>query len=55
MSATVTGKGRVTVPQPIRDYLGLKTGSAVTFEHLCRGTIVPRPTKPGNEMPSERE
>ncbi|HKT74644.1 MAG TPA: AbrB/MazE/SpoVT family DNA-binding domain-containing protein [Steroidobacteraceae bacterium] len=46
MPTTVTSKGQVTVPKTIRDYLGLKTGSAVTFERLESGEIVLRPAKP---------
>ncbi|MGH8114424.1 MAG: AbrB/MazE/SpoVT family DNA-binding domain-containing protein [Rhodanobacteraceae bacterium] len=32
MTTTMTSKGQVTVPKAIRDYLGLKPGSAVEFE-----------------------
>ena len=46
MATTVTSKGQVTVPKKVRDYLGLKAGSAVTFEQLSSGEIVLRPTKP---------
>ena len=46
MPTKITSKGQVTVPKTIRDYLGLKTGSAVTFERLGSGEIVLRPTKP---------
>jgi AbrB family looped-hinge helix DNA binding protein len=28
----MTTKGRVTIPKPLRDYLGLKPGSEVDFE-----------------------
>lgn len=45
MSTTVTSKGQVTVPKSIRDYLGLKAGSAVTFERRPDGEIVIRPDK----------
>mgnify|MGYP001557575291 CR=1 FL=1 len=45
MSANVTSKGQVTVPKPIRDYLGLKAGSAVTFERRADGEIVLRPVR----------
>jgi antitoxin PrlF len=45
MSTTVTSKGQVTVPKSIRDYLGLKAGSAVTFERRLDGEIVLRPSK----------
>jgi AbrB family looped-hinge helix DNA binding protein len=46
MPPLLTSKGQVTVPKTIRDYLGLKAGSAVTFERLASGEIVLRPTKP---------
>jgi antitoxin PrlF len=50
MPTTLTSKGQVTVPKTIRDYLGLKTGSAVTFERLDSGEIVLRPTKPRTKL-----
>jgi antitoxin PrlF len=31
MATTVTSKGQVTIPKPVRDHLGLKTGAAVEF------------------------
>lgn len=31
MPATVTSKGQVTIPKPIRDRLGIKTGTKVSF------------------------
>ncbi len=31
MSATVTSKGQVTIPKPIRDRLGIKPGTKVAF------------------------
>jgi len=45
MSTTLTSKGQVTVPKSIRDYLGLKAGSAVTFERRPDGEIVLRPSR----------
>jgi AbrB family looped-hinge helix DNA binding protein len=45
MPATVTSKGQVTLPKSVRDYLGLKAGSAVSFERLASGEIVLRPVK----------
>jgi AbrB family looped-hinge helix DNA binding protein len=45
MATTVTSKGQVTVPKTVRDYLGIKAGSAVTFERLATGEIVLRPAK----------
>jgi AbrB family looped-hinge helix DNA binding protein len=32
MSVRVTSKGQVTIPKPVRDRLGIKTGTAVDFE-----------------------
>jgi antitoxin PrlF len=43
MSTNITSKGQVTVPKPIRDYLGLKPGSAVVFERTADGSVVLKP------------
>jgi AbrB family looped-hinge helix DNA binding protein len=32
MAATVTSKGQVTIPKPVRDRLGINPGSKVEFE-----------------------
>lgn len=40
MSSSVTTKGQVTIPKPIRDALGLKPGSEVDFQVNERGQIV---------------
>jgi len=32
LAVTVTQKGRVTIPKPVRDRLGIKPGSKVDFE-----------------------
>jgi AbrB family looped-hinge helix DNA binding protein len=32
VSVTVTQKGQVTIPKPVRDRLGIKPGSKVDFE-----------------------
>lgn len=45
MSTNLTVKGQVTVPKSVRDYLGLKPGSAVTFERLPSGEVVLRPAR----------
>jgi antitoxin PrlF len=45
MATNLTSKGQVTVPKKVRDYLGLKPGSAVTFERLETGDIALRPAK----------
>ena len=41
--ATLTTKGQVTVPKPIRDKLGLKTGSRLDFQIEPSGKVVLRP------------
>jgi len=45
MSTNMTSKGQVTVPKKIRDYLGLKAGTPVTFAQLDSGEIAIRPAK----------
>ena len=51
--STLTRKGQVTVPKTIRDYLGLKAGSSVSFERLPTGDIALRPDKrPSQHRPS---
>ncbi len=39
MPATVTSKGQVTIPQPVRDYLGLTPGSRVSFARTPAGGV----------------
>ena len=52
MAATVTAKGQVTIPKPVRDLLGIKPGSMVEFQPAPDGRIVlvklgrkPRPSR----------
>jgi AbrB family looped-hinge helix DNA binding protein len=40
MAATVTSKGQVTIPKPVRDLLGIKPGSTIEFERAPDGRIV---------------
>ena len=40
MATTVTAKGQVTIPKPIRDFLGIKPGSMVDFKRAPDGSIV---------------
>lgn len=40
MVSTVTSKGQVTIPKPIRDRLGLVQGGAVDFEIADDGRVV---------------
>jgi len=40
MSTTVTSKGQVTIPKPVRDRLNIKPGSQVEFELAPDGRVV---------------
>ncbi|PZN98608.1 MAG: AbrB family transcriptional regulator [Hyphomicrobiales bacterium] len=40
MATTVTSKGQVTIPKPVRDRLGIKPGSAVDFRMEADGRVV---------------
>ena len=40
---TLTVKGQVTVPKKVRELLGIKPGSKVTFELKPNGDVVLRP------------
>ena len=40
MATTVTRKGQVTIPKPVRDHLGIGPGSQVAFRRAADGTIV---------------
>lgn len=40
MPNTVTSKGQVTIPKPVRTKLGIEPGSAVTFELQEDGRVV---------------
>jgi antitoxin PrlF len=53
MATTVTSKGQVTIPKPVRDHLGIGPGSQVAFRLAGDGAIViekadaatPRPSR----------
>jgi AbrB family looped-hinge helix DNA binding protein len=40
MTATVTAKGQVTIPKPVRDLLGIVPGSKVDFRRAADGSVV---------------
>ena len=40
MATTVTSKGQVTIPKPVRDYLGIGPGSQIAFRRGADGSIV---------------
>jgi antitoxin PrlF len=41
--ATVTSKGQVTIPKPVRDHLKVEAGDRVSFVVQPDGTVVVRP------------
>ena len=43
--STVTSKGQITLPKPLRDRLELKAGSQVDFVVNASGEIVLKPAK----------
>ncbi len=44
MTGTVTSKGQITIPKPLRDRLGIRPGEVLEFEELSAGEIVARKT-----------
>lgn len=40
MATTVTTKGQVTIPKPVRDLLGLVPGTRVEFRRAADGSVV---------------
>ena len=52
MATTVTSKGQVTIPKPVRDRLGIKPGNAVEFALAADGRVVL--VKVGGRRPSIR-
>lgn len=42
-ATTLTSKGQVTVPQTIRNRMGLKSGDKLHFVLLSDGTLIVRP------------
>lgn len=42
-TATITSKGQITIPKPVRDELGLQEGDRVAFRVLEDGRVVVEP------------
>jgi AbrB family looped-hinge helix DNA binding protein len=40
--ATLTSKGQTTIPKPIRDSLGMKTGDRMSFTLMPDGVVIMR-------------
>jgi AbrB family looped-hinge helix DNA binding protein len=40
MTTTVTAKGQVTIPKPVRDLLGIVPGSKIDFRRAADGSVV---------------
>lgn len=51
MATTLTRKGQITVPKKIRNYPGLRPGSAVDFSLGPHGEVILRPAE---DIPPER-
>lgn len=56
MSTTMTSKGQVTIPKPIRDALHLIPGSAIEFSVNAHGEVVLHhgEAKPGKSVQQDR-
>ena len=52
MATTVTSKGQVTIPKPVREHLGIAPGSKVEFRCAADGSIVIE--KAGEPRPKSR-
>jgi antitoxin PrlF len=55
VAVTVTRKGQVTIPKPIRDRLGIKPGSKLDFEIADDGRAYLRTVGNGRVQPSRCE
>lgn len=44
LRGTVTSKGQITIPKPLRDRLGIRAGEVLEFEEHSAGEIVARKT-----------
>jgi len=55
MAVTVTRKGQVTIPKPVRDRLGIRPGSKLDFEIADDGRAYLRTFGKGRVQPSRFE
>jgi antitoxin PrlF len=55
MPATVTSKGQVTIPKPIRDRLGIKPGTKVAFSLDREGRAFIQAEEAARPQPSRFE
>jgi AbrB family looped-hinge helix DNA binding protein len=54
MLSTLTSKGQVTIPQALRQRLGLVPGQAVEFDLSADATCITlRPTQSARELPQQ--
>lgn len=52
MATTVTSKGQVTIPKPVRDHLGIGPGSKVDFRRAADGTVIVEKADAAHPQPS---
>lgn len=50
-TSTLTSKGQITIPKPVRDRLGLRTGDVLEFRFTDEGTVA---LLPRSESPLDR-
>ena len=55
MSTTVTSKGQVTIPKPVRERLGIKPGTRVDFRIEPDGTAILQVESGARPSPSRFE
>jgi len=46
MTSTLTSKGQITIPLPIREEWGLQRGDKVSFSVVLQGVLIQRMSRP---------